>query len=251
MPQNTGAPRSVKKEVRVSANPQKFEVRRNADGSRSVSGYFATFNTLSHNMGFREKLLPGCFKRSLQQNAVSCLFNHMDDKLLGRTESGTLRVQEDSKGLRFDVTLPDTTYANDLIVLMERGDAFECSFGFAVPPNGDEWSEMPDGQLLRQIYTAILYEGSILVSPAAYPNTSASLRSLPAAMRSKLAKRDEDDFIRPECDPESEDYDPDDADCPDEDEDNSRSDRRDVAAELDTLRLRLRLAQHRAKASAR
>src|SRR5665213_2218682 len=168
MSHKKGAPQSAR-ENRVYAAPQKFEIRTNADGPRSVSGYFATFNTLSHDMGFREKLLPGCFAKSLRTNPVSCLFNHLDDKLLGRTESGTLRVQEDAKGLRFDVTLPDTTYANDLVALLERGDAFECSFGFAVPTGGDAWTEMPDGTLLRTITEAILFEGSILVSPAAYP----------------------------------------------------------------------------------
>jgi hypothetical protein len=240
MTQHKGARASVKREVRVIATPQKFELRKNADGSRSVTGYFAMFNTLSHDMGFREKLLPGCFKRSLQQNPVSCLFNHLDDRLLGRSESGTLKVWEDNIGLRFDVKLPDTTYAADLIALMERGDAYECSFGFAIPDGGDTWMVMPDGTLLRTISEAILFEGSILVSPAAYPNTSASLRSLPAALRNKLNKRDGPD----DCDEDKLDED---GNCPDDEED-SRADQCKVDdPELDTLRLRLRIAQHRAK----
>jgi HK97 family phage prohead protease len=222
MPHKKGARASVKREVRVIASPQKFTIRRNADGSRSVSGYFATFNTLSHDMGFREKLLPGAFSQSLLENPVQCLFNHDNSKLLGRTESKTLKVQESSIGLRFDVTLPDTTYANDLVVLMERGDAFECSFGFSVPDGGDSWSVMPDGAtLLRQINTAILFEGSILVSPAAYPNTSANLRSLPSALRSKLTKRDDiedgdSDFDDPTNDLDCEGEDEDDPACTDE-----------------------------------
>ena len=175
-----------KREIRVYAAPQKFEVRKNEDGTRSVAGYFATFNTLSHDLGFREKLLPGAFAQSLRDNPVQCLFNHDNSKLLGRTESGTLRVREDSRGLRFDVNLPDTSYANDLVALMERGDAYECSFAFNVPNGGEQWSELQDGTLLRTISQATLYEGSILVSPAAYPKTSANLRSLPANLRGKL-----------------------------------------------------------------
>lgn len=178
-----------RKEIRVQPTRQKFELRKNADGSRSVTGYFATFNQQSHDLGFKETLLPGCFTESLRSNPVQCLFNHENGKLLGRTESGTLQVEEDATGLRFDVKLPSTSYANDLIVLMQRGDAFECSFGFSVPEGGDEWSVMPDGTLLRTISEAILFEGSVLVSPAAYPNTSASLRSLPSNLRDKLKQR--------------------------------------------------------------
>jgi HK97 family phage prohead protease len=226
MPHKTGAQQGVKREVRVIAAPQRFTIRQNADGSRSVSGRFATFNTLSHDMGFREKLLPGAFSQSLRENPVQCLFNHDSSKLLGRTESKTLKVQEDSIGLRFDVKLPDTTYANDLVVLMERGDAFECSFGFSVPDGGDDWSVMPDGTLLRTISTAVLFEGSILVSPAAYPNTSANLRSLPSALRSKLTKRDDID------DGDSDFDDPTDLDCDGEDEDDPRcqDENRDLCA---------------------
>jgi uncharacterized protein len=212
------------REIRVYAAPQKFEVRKNADGSRSVSGYFATFNTLSRDLGFREKLLPGCFSQSLKDNPVQCLFNHDGGKLLGRTESGTLDVREDSKGLRFDVKLPDTSYANDLVALMERGDAYECSFAFNVPDGGDDWSQMPNGSLLRTISTAVLYEGSILVSPAAYPKTSANLRSLPTDLRSKL--RDSDD-----CDDLDED-DPayDDLNC---DERKKRTDNGETVTDAD------------------
>lgn len=212
--------------------------------------------------------MPGCFKRSLQQNPVSCLFNHLDDKLLGRTESRTLQVQEDAKGLRFDVKLPDTTYANDLVVLMERGDAYECSFAFAVPAGGDVWSEMPDGTLLRSISEALLFEGSILVSPAAYPSTSANLRSLPAALRSKLSKRDDDSEFDDDLDCDG--VDADDLECEDRDEcgcdcaecaedrcnrcvnercadERCARDGCPAAGEVETLRLRLKLARHRAK----
>jgi HK97 family phage prohead protease len=268
MPKKPGAS-SVKREVRVYASPQKFVLRKNVDGSRSVAGYFATFNTLSHDLGFREKLLPGCFANSLKTQPVQCLFNHRSDALLGRTESSTLQVSEDSKGLRFKVKLPTgVSYADDLVLLMERGDAYECSFAFNVPDGGDDWSVMPDGQLLRTISQAILYEGSILVSPAAYPNTQANLRTLPAALRSKLAKGKRDE----NCGEDEQDAD---GNCPgDPDYDGDYEDRcackcvecsrgehdqcsdercdedgcTDCPAQSDTetLHLRLRLAQTRA-----
>ena len=47
---------------------------------------------------------------------------HDPSRLLARTKSGTLRLEEDSKGLRFELDLPDTTEGRDLLALAERGD---------------------------------------------------------------------------------------------------------------------------------
>ena len=182
-----------KHEIRLNPGHQKFEIRKNADGSRSVAGYFATFGTMSHDLGFREVLQQGCFSESLKDNPVACFRDHDAQMLLGKTQSGTLEVSEDQKGLAFRVKLPDTSYANDLVSLMERGDSYECSFGFAPLPDGETWSQLPNGEILRTITNAVLFEGSILTgNAAAYPNTSANLRSCPADIRSKLKRDDED-----------------------------------------------------------
>lgn len=189
-----------KREIRLSAKPQQFTIRKNADGTRSVSGYFATFGTMSYDLGFREVLQKNCFADSLASNPVACYRDHNPEMLLGKTQSGTLQVSEDDKGLKFSVKLPDTTYANDLINLMERADAYECSFGFSVASDGDEWSQLPNGEILRTITKAVLYEGSILTGPpAAYPNTSANLRSCPVSLRSKLKRDDDDDDSEIDC----------------------------------------------------
>jgi len=44
-----------KHEIRVNLAQHKFEIRKNADGTRSVAGYFATFGTMSHDLGFRNR----------------------------------------------------------------------------------------------------------------------------------------------------------------------------------------------------
>jgi uncharacterized protein len=190
--------KTTKHEIRVA--PQKFEIRKNADGTRSVAGYFATWGTMSHDLGFREVLQKNCFSESLKDNPVACFRDHDAQMLLGKTQSGTLEVSEDNKGLAFRVKLPSTSYANDLVSLLERGDSSECSFGFAPLPDGEIWSQLPNGEILRTITNAVLFEGSILTgNAAAYPNTSANLRSCPADIRSKL-KRDE----APEAETENE-----------------------------------------------
>jgi phage head maturation protease len=60
-----------KRELRVHAAPQQFEIRKNADGSRSVSGYFAKFNVLSHDLGnWFERIAPGAFTTSLRTSTT-------------------------------------------------------------------------------------------------------------------------------------------------------------------------------------
>jgi HK97 family phage prohead protease len=55
--------------------------------------------------------------------------------VLGRNKSGTLRLSEDNIGLHYQVDLPDTTYARDLAISMERGDVSQSSFRLP----GDPW----------------------------------------------------------------------------------------------------------------
>src|ERR1700678_3439794 len=77
--------------------------------ARTVSGYAAVFNSLSKDLGgFKEVIRPGSFQRSIQANSdVRATYNH--GTLLGRTASGTLKLNEDARGLAFELQLPDTT----------------------------------------------------------------------------------------------------------------------------------------------
>jgi HK97 family phage prohead protease len=116
---------------------QEFRSKTNDDGTHTVSGYAALYNVLSHELrpGVRERILPGAFDGTLTRSEdVTANINHNDRFLLGRTSSGTLKLTLDDLGLRFDVTLPETSYAKDLGALMARGDMRECSFAFTVDP---------------------------------------------------------------------------------------------------------------------
>jgi uncharacterized protein len=237
MPHRKGA-RGSAKEIRVSQSPRhRLEVRQNTDGSRSLEGYFCTYATVSHDLGgFKERLQPGCFDKSLRQQAMTALVNHDDNKLLGKTGQNMI-VTSDGTGLRFRVSpLPDTSYSQDLVALANQSLVDSCSFGFYCV--SDEWSSLPDGTPLRTVTEAIIFEGSVLAGPeAAYPSTSVSLR----AQRRAKAKRDD---LDDDCDEGELNED---GTCPDDEED-SRADQCKVDdPELDTLRLRLRIAQQRAK----
>ena len=147
--------------------------------SSTIEGYAANFNSLSEDLGgFREMLMPGCFADALKTSDIRALFNHDPNFVLGRNMSGTLRITEDDKGLRFEVDPPDTACARDLQVSMQRGDINQCSFGFRVAEGGDAWRKEPDGTYLRSILKVDrLFDVSPVTYPA-YASTSCAVRSL-------------------------------------------------------------------------
>ena len=148
-----------KREVRVYTAPQKFEIRKNADGTQSIGGYAAVFNSLSEDLGgFKEKLQRGCFAKSLSETYKDplCLYGHDGNQILGRVSSGTLTLAEDEVGLKFVCKLPDTSTARDLTALMSRGDLRSMSFGFT--PSSDEWDEV-GGQIIRTLLQVTLVRG--------------------------------------------------------------------------------------------
>lgn len=164
-------------ERRAMREPIEF---READDAVTISGYAAVFNketVIGGMWGFREKIAPGAFDDAIGRDDVRALFNHNPDILLGRTESGTLRLSVDKRGLKYDIDLPDTAQARDVRTLIKRGDVSGSSFGFRV--NDDEWDDSPvrEGKLpIRTITKVELFDVSPVTYPA-YPQTSVSARS--------------------------------------------------------------------------
>ncbi|WP_242291602.1 HK97 family phage prohead protease [Bacillus cereus group sp. BfR-BA-01356] len=138
-----------------------------------ITGYAAVFNSKTTIGGwFDEVIEPGAFARSLSENGdIRALFNHNWDNVLGRTKSGTLRLEEDEKGLKFEIELPNTSVGRDLAESMSRGDINQCSFGFWITEENWDYSVEP---ALRTIKEVELYEISVVSIPA-YDDTEASL----------------------------------------------------------------------------
>ncbi|MEK5106525.1 HK97 family phage prohead protease [Cytobacillus sp. FSL K6-0129] len=149
------------------------EKRDGENQSLRVSGYAAVFNSkTSIGEYFEEMISPGAFSRTLSENGdIRALINHNFDKLIGRTKSGTLILSEDERGLKFEIDLPNTTYATDLAVSMARGDINQCSFGFFATEESWDYSIEP---ALRTVNEAELFEISIVSIPA-YENTEVAL----------------------------------------------------------------------------
>ena len=89
-------------------------------------------------MGYYEQIEKGAFD-DVMNDDVRAYYNHDENYLLGRVSSGTLRIGTDKRGLYYEVDLPNTTYANDLVELMKRGDINQSSFAFLI--GQDRWEE--------------------------------------------------------------------------------------------------------------
>lgn len=165
-------------EKRQIATP--LDVTENGEGFTLV-GYAAKFDSLSEDLGgFRESIAPGAFTRSLESGAdVRCLFEHDTSKVLGRRSAGTLRLVEDTVGLRIECDLPrGVSYAEDLAILLKRGDISQMSFGFTVDEGGDEWLPPGKDRLRRRVLRSVkVLETSVVTFPA-YTETEAAIRSL-------------------------------------------------------------------------
>jgi HK97 family phage prohead protease len=155
-----------------------------------MRGYAAVFNELSRDLGgFREQIIPGAFAEAIDTDDVRALINHDSNFVLGRNRAGTLALREDARGLAVEITPPDTAFARDLIVSMERGDVTQMSFAFRVSPNGENWAKNADGVWVRSVKRARLYDVSVVTYPA-YIQTDVAMRSLDAFVRTLTPSTD-------------------------------------------------------------
>lgn len=146
---------------------------------RKLVGYAAVFGQGTRISDFTEVIKPGAFAASLKGRDILALVDHDPARLLARTKSGTLRLEEDSKGLRFELDVPDTTEGRDLLALAERGDLGGMSFGFTVGRSGERW----DGKK-RELRAVTLHEISVVHAWPAYEGTTVE----PRAKRPRLER---------------------------------------------------------------
>jgi HK97 family phage prohead protease len=145
---------------------------------RRLEGYAALFDTEARLGGFTETIKPGAFNGSLSRDIVA-LVDHDAGRVLARTRSKTLRLSEDARGLQFDLDLPPTSYANDVLALVERDDVGGMSFGFTVDDDGERWQGSK-----RELRAVTLHEISVVSAWPAYEGTIVNARAKDVLERS-------------------------------------------------------------------
>lgn len=153
-----------------------FISRAEVTDTGALRGYAAVFDqptTRQNQYAGAESIARGAFAGVLKDDVVATV-NHDMSQILGRTASGTLRLDQDDHGLAFEVDLPDTQLGRDVRELVKRGDLRGMSFTAQV---GDV-ERAKDGVIHRQfkrlvdvsVVTAPAYEGTEVIARGASPN---------------------------------------------------------------------------------
>lgn len=150
-----------------------LRVEQREDKAPVIKGYAIVFNKLSEDLGgFREQVSPSACTRAIKDDDIRAAFNHDPNYILGRNKAGTLRLNEDDKGIAFEIDPPDTQWCRDLQVSIGRGDINQCSFKFSTLK--DEWTQKTK-EVIRTLLDVKLFDISIVTYPA-YPQTSVKVR---------------------------------------------------------------------------
>lgn len=156
-----------------------LEVRKAATDAHigTLVGYAAVWESESRDFGgWKEVLKPGVFTRSLKEKPdVFALYQHDPEKVLARTGAGTLRLEEDQRGLRVEMDLIDTQLNRDVLAQVRSGNVDAMSFGMPAKSVKASW-ENKAGYALRSVKEAELVEVSIVTIPA-YEATEIAARA--------------------------------------------------------------------------
>jgi HK97 family phage prohead protease len=139
-----------------------------------IGGYGAVVNKFYDVFNFKERVAPGAFDKTLQEQPdIRGMFNHDPNFLLGRTASGTMDVSVDKRGLKYEIRAdaldPQAVSVSRKIA---RGDVDGSSMAFFVIK--EEWLEEKDKPLRRTILEVELLETGPVTMPAS-PSTTAKI----------------------------------------------------------------------------
>lgn len=167
MPETTSTHPDAPEQRTVDVNVEALDTR-----GRTLHGYAAVYGAESGDLGgFRERIAPGAFAAVLDAD-VRCLLNHDPNEVLGRTRSGTLRLSDEQRGLRFECDLPDSPLGQNVREAVRRGDVDGASFRFKV--GTESWDRET-----RTVQTIAELHDVTVATYGAYPAASVELRTRP------------------------------------------------------------------------
>lgn len=171
-----------KAERRYFTNILQFdEVEENGQRSKNekvIVGYAAKFNSDSEDFGgWVERIAPGFFDGLTDSDQTVALFNHDMNLVLGRNKVN-VSLSVDDTGLRYKITMPDTSTGNDIRELVRSGIINKSSFAFTVKE--EKWTKGDPTKGTPAVRTLLKGEALYDVSPVtrpAYEETTVASRS--------------------------------------------------------------------------
>lgn len=151
-----------------------------------ITGYAAAFNKLSRRLGgFVERVMPTAFNEARDAGwpDMVCRYNHKPEYVLGTTAAGTLTMEIDERGMRYDVIPP--RHRSDVVELVQRGDVRYSSFAFRClnPGEDDTWGVTDYGFPMRSLHRVSPLDCAPVLDPA-YRDTTAAARGMTGAVES-------------------------------------------------------------------
>lgn len=165
--------------------PAAVELRADGDDEMPrIRGYAAVFYRAGDASteyelwpGAVERIMPGAFD-GIDDDDVRAMFDH--HLLLGRRAAGTLRVEVDDVGLRYEIEPSDTQAYRDTAEHVRLRNVTGSSFSFRLRgKDGEAWShETRDGKPIetREIRSVSVFDVGPVVNPA-YVGTTAGARA--------------------------------------------------------------------------
>lgn len=170
--------------------------------SRNITGYAVVFESVSEDLGFRERIMKGAITDdTIKKSDVFCLLNHDSTKVLARSKygEGSLKLEIDERGLKYSFTAPQTDLGNEILEHLERGEIDSSSFAFTVSlDEGSEKWYTVEGVQYRDIYVVeALYDVSPVYQPA-YQETTVSKRALEELEKQKTMQDEKEKDLQEE-----------------------------------------------------
>lgn len=149
-----------------------------------LSGLAAVFDqptTRQDDYAGTETIARTAFDGLLAGDVVAVV-NHDPGQLLGRTASGTLRLQITREGLGFELDLPDTQLGRDVRELVKRGDLSGMSFSATVGT-----VDRGKGGVTHRQFKA-LHDVSVVTMPAYLGTSVVAREAAEQSLRAQLAR---------------------------------------------------------------
>jgi HK97 family phage prohead protease len=146
--------------VQTRAFNRAASVEKRATGAagRMITGRIPYDQVINTADGFGELFAPGCFASSISSEDPRLLANFNPEHVLGRKSAGTCQFWEQSDGLYFEASAPETSWGTDLLTSMRRNDIDQAALVFYVM--SFDWIQR-DNLRVRAITRGLLVAASI------------------------------------------------------------------------------------------